>query len=698
MPTSSKEDPSLHLRLRADQSDRWQKGERVQVEHYLAQYPGLLSDGEALLDLIHAEILLREQLGDTPRLEEYIDRFPAQARQLQEQWKLHRLMFQRDRVEGDPDSTGPDARTAPAGRRSPGPLPSLPGFEILEELGRGGMGVVFKARQIDLDRIVAVKLIRTGPLAGTEEMERFRTEARAIARLSHPGVVQVFSFGQEENVLFLVMEYLPGGSLARRLAGRPLDPREAVVLIRDLARAVHAAHEARVVHRDLKPGNVLLDGDGKARVSDFGLARLLDADVSQTASEMVLGTPDYMAPEQAAGRTREVGPPADVHALGAILYECLTGSPPFRSRTRAETLRRVQEHEPVPLRRSCPSLSVELEAICLACLEKIPSRRYPSARALADDLDSWLDGRPPRVRPRGRLARTVRGLRRHSRIVLSLVLAVLMAPVAWVMMQPADPERPLRELERELSHQKRVVVLGEQGAPPWSAWALNPATQFLSEDGHFSLESRAISLLELVRDPQMERYRYHALIRHEKGTVGFVGLYVGRDYFPLEGGPGAFSVRATFDDVSNEGERIRNARIRAKAPMPRGPLLNRVSVDLALHTPLENRVVGDQPGPCFEKRIFEPNKPGTPPRWRWLTLEVSPERIVVAMDGTAVGQMTTREIMSRVPEIWGHVLRRHPALAGSTVPTRFNSRGGLGLVVIDSVASFKDVVIEPIDS
>jgi WD40 repeat protein len=300
---------------------------------------------------------------------------------------------------------------------------SVPGYEILGELGRGGMGVVYQACQAELNRIVALKMILAGGHAGQAELARFRTEARAVARLQHPNIVQIHEVGEHQGLPFFSLEYCAGGSLEKKLSGTPLPPREAAALVQTLARAMQAAHDRGVVHRDLKPANVLLAEDGTPKVTDFGLAKKLD-ETGQTASGSVLGTPSYMAPEQAAG-SKAVGPAADVWALGAILYECLAGRPPFKAATALDTLMQVVADEPVPPRQLTPKLPNDLENICLKCLQKEPRKRYASAQALADDLAAYLDGRPTVARPVGRLERAWRWCRRNRALAASAAAAVL---------------------------------------------------------------------------------------------------------------------------------------------------------------------------------------------------------------------------------------------------------------------------------
>jgi predicted Ser/Thr protein kinase len=279
------------------------------------------------------------------------------------------------------------------------PFPQVPGYEVLGELGRGGMGVVYKARQVELRRLVALKMIRSHGQP-SDARERFRTEARAIARLNHPHIVQVYETGEWDSQPYLALEYLCGGSLADHAAGRLLKANKAAELVEALARAVDAAHLQGVIHRDLKPQNVLLAADGTPKVADFGLARLADEGAGLTNTGDVLGTPAYMAPEQAAGKTREVGPLADVYSLGALLYHLLTGRPPFQGATRLATMEQVRTQPPLPPRRLRPDCPADLEAVCLCCLEKEPRRRYQSPAELAEDLCRFLAAETTHARPR----------------------------------------------------------------------------------------------------------------------------------------------------------------------------------------------------------------------------------------------------------------------------------------------------------
>jgi serine/threonine protein kinase len=313
------------------------------------------------------------------------------------------------------------------------PTLAPPGYEILGELGRGGMGVVYKARQLGLQRIVALKMVLAAGHAGTDDLDRFRHEAQALARLQHSHIVQVYEVGEHLGQPFFSLEFCPGGSLDEKLAGNPLPAREAAELVRTLAEAVHAAHQAAVVHRDLKPANVLLTGGPDTplgqctpKIGDFGLAKRLDVS-GATQTGAVMGTPCYMAPEQAQGKGKQVGPAADVYALGVILYECLTGRVPFKGTTLQDTLTQVVCHEPVPPGRLQPRLSQDVETICLKCLDKNPSRRYASAQELADDLNRFRQGNPIQARRPSLLTQLGYWIRRPERVVNAGVIMLCLA-------------------------------------------------------------------------------------------------------------------------------------------------------------------------------------------------------------------------------------------------------------------------------
>ncbi|HZY83755.1 MAG TPA: protein kinase [Gemmataceae bacterium] len=298
---------------------------------------------------------------------------------------------------GGPGDTVPTLSPRPAPTDSPGGArwPSVPGFEVLGELGQGGMGLVYRARQVNLNREVALKRVLSGAHARAEETARFRREAEAVARLQHPNIVHVYDIVEADGCLYCSLEFVEGGSLDKKLAGRPLPPGEAAELVEVLARAMQHAHQRGIVHRDLKPANVLLTADGTPKITDFGLAKRLDQATQQTPDGAMLGTPSYMAPEQARGDVKAVGPATDVYALGVILYELLTGRRPFQAATLYEALQEVVSQAPAPPSGLNAAVPAELESICLKCLEKEPAKRYASAVELADSLRRFRLGVGP---------------------------------------------------------------------------------------------------------------------------------------------------------------------------------------------------------------------------------------------------------------------------------------------------------------
>ena len=328
----------------------------------------------------------------------------------------------------DPDRTatasGADPETAQVSRKpAPTDWPTIPGYDILQRLGEGGMGVVYKARHRGLNRLVALKMIRGGSQARADHLSRFRVEAEAVARLRHPNIIQIYDIGEADGLPFVALELLDGGSLDDRLAGTPQPGNQAAELMVTLARAVHVAHQAGIVHRDLKPTNVLYTSDGVPKITDFGLAKRIDSDDGQTESGQIMGSPSYMAPEQARGHSRNVGPPADVYALGAILYDMLTGRPPFKGETPMETVRQVLDDDPVTPSRLVPRVPRDLETICLKCLHKDPAKRYESAQALADDLERYLRGEPILARRTAVWERGAKWARRRPFAATLLALA-----------------------------------------------------------------------------------------------------------------------------------------------------------------------------------------------------------------------------------------------------------------------------------
>jgi WD40 repeat protein len=441
---------SLTHLLGDDQERRWAAGERPIVEGYLQRYPQLGKNFEALVALLFHEFRLRQQAGEQPNLDEFAARFPELAEPLRALVALNAEMAAAV-AEGSaagaaaesptvhpappPQATGPHVAAAPptvapeAGASASAAamtLPQVAGYTILGILGTGGMGVVYKAQQTALRRVVALKMILHGDYAGEDQRRRFQAEAEAIAALQHPHIVQVHEVGSHNGVAYFSLEYCGGGSLEKQLDGTPWEPKRAAALVQTLAGAIQAAHQQGLVHRDLKPGNVLLTSDGTPKVTDFGLVKRLDVP-GHTQSNAIVGTPSYMAPEQAGGNGVHVGTAADVYALGAILYELLSGRPPFKAATPMDTVLQMLSEEPVAVRRLQPRVPRDLETICHKCLEKDAKKRYASGAALAADLRRFLSGEPVLARPVGPVGRLVKWARRRP-VVAGLV--VLVASVA----------------------------------------------------------------------------------------------------------------------------------------------------------------------------------------------------------------------------------------------------------------------------
>jgi eukaryotic-like serine/threonine-protein kinase len=347
----------------------------------------------------------------------------------------HALSGDSSRDSGHGGSTGDSSGGAKQHGLSSGP-PTIPGYDIVGELGRGGMGVVYKAWHVPSKRFVALKMIITGAEASETQRKRFRVEAEAATRLAHPNIIQVHEVGEFQGHPYFSLEFCGGGSLAKKLSGNPMLPQAAALVVEKLARAVAVAHHQQIIHRDLKPGNILLSSETEPKISDFGLAKRLDSEDVQTRTGAVMGTPSYMPPEQAIGAGQHVGTPVDIYALGAILYECLTGRPPFKSATAVDTLDQVKRQEPVAPRLLNATVPAELDLICLKCLRKSPEQRYATATELADELRRYLSGEPIRTRPISSLTRAGQWISARpiqSGLLAIAVGAILVAAVIGVL-------------------------------------------------------------------------------------------------------------------------------------------------------------------------------------------------------------------------------------------------------------------------
>lgn len=573
------------------------------------------------------------------------------------------------------------------------PLPEQVGpYEIQGMVGRGGMGLVFRARHRLLRREVALKRLLWGAYAGDEARERFRTEAEAISRIQHLNVVQLYEFGESDGQPYFAMEWVGGGNLADRLAEGALLPRPAAALIRDLARGVESAHAQDVLHRDLKPSNILLTADNVPKISDFGLAKLIDdggSGSSMTQTGAILGTIGYMAPEQASGQSGKVGPAADIYALGSILYEALTGSPPFRGATKGETRQQVLRAEPAPPSRLKKGIPAALDLICLKCLDKVPKRRYASAGALAADLDRWLrDGYHPRD-PFGRIRRWIRARRR----ALQVGLMGLMLPVGFATLSPSDPDLPLRHLQAELRQGRAVTLIGETGKPAWSRWRSGePQSQMsTSADGTFSVHTWGFALLELMPDPQTDRYRFDVDIRHVDGRVpGHVGVFVGHRTHSNFGTDTQSFATIEFDDVGATTHRSDLFSLFATRS-------GMSEVSIAPYLCSEHN---GSPNYCH--RLYMQSGPKFAPagsgsgQWHHLAVTVMPDGIWAEWDKQPLN-MTAIDICNAM-ERGAEQLRQEASEDTSiqTLQPQFVPTGGLGISLSNASATFRAATVTPL--
>jgi hypothetical protein len=527
----------------AEQRRRWQAGESLSVESLLESHSQLRADRDAILDLISQEVVLRQQRGETIDLTEYQARFQGLSAELSQLFEARRAFAGDLGSLGAPSTVSPGNETMARGRRGAKPpaepFPEIPGLEFVQLLGQGGMGTVYQAHQRALGRDVAVKLVRFAGSPAADDDDRIRSEARAAARLQHPNIVQLFEIGEHLGRDYLVLEYVEGGSLAQKLKSAPLAPDEAARLLSAVSRAVHYAHERRLVHRDLKPANILLTPAGVPKVADFGLAKLLDREATQISSGAIVGTPGYMAPEQIERGSEGIAAPTDVYGLGAVLYETLTGRPPFRGPSLPETLRQVLEDEPVSCRTLQPGVPRDLETICHRCLRKEPSKRYASAAELADDLERFLAREPVRARPSSRRERVWKWCRRRpaaAALVATVLLFVVSAAalLAWRAESVSrEQARTLRNLERARREEQKARR--NLAAALDAIEALNfdadgrpylPAENGISD----GLYERAIEVLDPIAaenpaDVRVQLWQARlreslALRRHEQGQTG----------------------------------------------------------------------------------------------------------------------------------------------------------------------------------
>ncbi len=674
-------------KIRADQQDRWAAGDRVLAETYLEHHPTLREQVEAALDLIYSEILVRERLGEAVDLDEYKRRFPDLAELLTKQMQLHELL--RPELlsdDSDDQATGhyrlptsnsapPDSQpTLPGTGRAAWPL--ITGFIIEGRLGSGGSGEVYLAHQLSLDRRVAIKVLHE---AGPDERALFQHEAMAVARIKHPNIVPIFDFGECDGQPYIVMEYAERGSLYQQVHGNPLPWREAAALLAVLAEAVEAVHRRGIVHRDLKSGNVLIGADGVPKIGDFGLAKVLDAEVSLIPPGAVVGSPAYMSPEQALGQSREVSFTSDVYSLGAILYDALTGHPPFRGPT-LDILEQVCNNKPESPRNAQLDIPLDLQRVCLKCLEKDPRDRYASAQALADDLRRILANVP--IPLQSWPARLLRGGRRRPVAVaatLAPTIALFVGLMWWAGHHPTPtaPADPVKAMQDTVARTGSYTFVGESGVPQWYQWP-TVGGGVLPEDGEgFRLQSHEPCGMELLPATPADHYQFRAQVRHDEAKkFGVTGIFFGLKGRSDNNGELLGFCTLTFNDCEV-----------SQLPPPPG-LQPGNELIFKVHFFRRSPSLSKQYQPSIALITFPAacQPPGKNP-WRQLAVEVTPAAVGLFWQGKQVGEVTHESLNKGIRDQFaGDAKLREVDLS-------FAPHGGIGLFIDGGNAAFKDVHI-----
>jgi serine/threonine-protein kinase len=664
--------------------------------------------------------------GWAPEQQKFLDRYPELAPDL-------KVFFQnQDRLAHLANSLPPPypARLVngrgqeSSGSWNPGDLPTLPqadsapstdphlenvryfdNYEILEEISRGGMGIVFRARQRGLSRQVALKMILSGQFASPAEIQRFLHESENASLLDHPNIVPIYTVGEYHGQRYFTMKLIEGGNLSNHLPHLSQDRKTGVRLLVTVAQAVHYAHQRGILHRDLKPANILVDDKGQPHITDFGLAKRIPANVNPDAANTeagyvapeqiaqrdgrlttaeeyspgqattlstIAGTPSYMPPEQAGMERGGLTTAADVYSLGAILYKLLTGSPPFRGTSWQDTLEKVRQDQPLAPRVVKHGIPRDLEAICLKCLNKTPEQRYASAQVLADDLERWLKGEPVEARRRSLPARLWHAVYRNALVCAATAAMGFAAGAFLLYAYLTDPDRPLKNHLHALDRGKPVQLIAETGGPAWLRWThgADRVMASVSSDEPYSFTSTTFGQMLLLTRTAEHGYRLSADVRHDDSLGwGAAGLYfaystIGRESYWCE---------IMFAD---RGE---------KSQLPPNPINGGTSgVGLRLFHEAPGEVPVEERTVTMVGRMFTPiaNK------WRHLEVEVLDGRVRVNWEGENIGAITDRDLSEFT--------------VGPIKPTNANAKfhfdphGGLGLYVYRGTASFCNVQIEPL--
>jgi serine/threonine-protein kinase len=558
-------------------------------------------------------------------------------------------------------------------------------YTLIEQIGRGGMGVVYRAVHKVINRTVALKTLYPGGERRPELLARFRREGEAVARLEHPNIVRIYDFDEWDGVPYYSMELVEGETLAKRLSRGNLAHKEAAELVRVVAGAVEYAHRHKVIHRDLKPSNVLIAADGTAKVTDFGLAKVLDEGrVNLSETDAVMGTPSYMAPEQAAGRISEVGPAADVYALGAILYESLTGVPPFASDCKLQTLALVQSGILVPpsgLRKGIPH---DLEAVCLKCLARSPRDRFPSAEALAEELGRWLGGERTVTRPQGPFRKVLRRVNNRRMIAGAAVVAV--AAVLMAVVLPGWDSGDTKSEEIRTPDGRLLPFIVRYGGEQTKVTA--------ADDGTITVNTWGLCLLEFIHDRVSVPYCLKAHVRHNKSDVsGRVGVYFADRAFPGTFGECHQFGRMMYNDLLSPRDAF---AIAAREPpdAPPMPLQNKVRLDFVTRLAARARpwtgTTELASGAAFE---VCGNRADC---WRELAVTVTPDGVSGTFDGRPVGLVSADKITAAFREKLENGRQKHPDDdLLRTVASQYDCGGTFGMVVEQSSAAFRHVEVKP---